>query len=221
MFKNKFSIVITVISLAYLSSCSHSHHGKSNHFMHKKSTSELIKSFESEERDRYQEPLKVLDFIGNLKEVKIMDLGSGSGYFSFKLAKKGAIVISADVNEDFLSHIKKRLLTEPVNPGSIETRKILYDDPKLKMEEIDKVIIVNVYHHIDDRIPYLTKIRKGLKKNGEVILIDFFKKDLPVGPPMDHKISSQEVKQDLEKSGFQSIEINESLLKYQYIIRAK
>lgn len=59
------------------------------------------------------------------------------------------------------------------------------------------------------------------KKNGELILIDFFKKKIPMGPPEDHKISAEDVKLELERSSFTSIEVNETLLKYQYIIRAK
>jgi len=217
---NKFFILS---GLTILLNCMHHHHhrGKSNKFMHKKTTSELIKSFESEERDSYQEPTKVLGFIGPLDGATIIDIGSGSGYFSFKLALKGANVISADVNDEFLNHINKRLQTEPVKPGSIVTRKIQFDNPTLKPEEVDKALMVNVYHHIEDRVPYMKMVRNGLKKNGELILIDFFKKKIPVGPPEDHKISAADVKLELEKSGFTSIEVNESLLKYQYIIRAK
>jgi hypothetical protein len=143
------------------------------------------------------------------------------GYFSFKLALKGANVISADVNDEFLAHINQRLQTEPVKPGSIVTRKIQFDNPTLNPEEVDKALMVNVNHHIEDRVPYLKMVRKGLKKNGELILIDFAKKKIPVGPPEDHKISSEDVKLELESAGFTSIEVNETLLKYQYIIRAK
>ena len=99
---NKFCILLILTIFLNCMHHHHRHHGKSNKFMHKKTTSELIKSFESEERDSYQEPAKVLGFIGPLEGTRILDIGSGSGYFSFKLALKGANVISADVNDDFL-----------------------------------------------------------------------------------------------------------------------
>ena len=218
---NKFCILLILTIFLNCMHHHHRHHGKSNKFMHKKTTSELINSFESEERDSYQEPAKVLGFIGPLEGTRILDIGSGSGYFSFKLALKGANVISADVNDEFLAHINKRLQTEPVKPGSIVTRKIQFDNPTLKPEEVDKVLMVNVYHHIAHRVPYMKLVRSGLKKDGELILVDFTKKKIPVGPPEDHKISAADVKLELERSGFSSIEVNESLLKYQYVIRAK
>jgi uncharacterized protein Smg (DUF494 family) len=54
-----------------------------------------------------------------------------------------------------------------------------------------------------------------------LVIIDFFKKELPVGPPVDHKIDQEMVKKELTEAGFTNFEINTDLLEYQYIIRAK
>lgn len=196
-------------------------HNHSNHFMHKKSIPDLIKEFESPERDAYQEPQKVIEYLGPVKNQRIMDLGSGSGYFSVKLAKAGANVVSADVNDDFLKYIKTRLQSESVLPGSIELRKIMYDDPLTQSLEFDKIFILNVYHHLDKRDLYLRELHKGLKNSGEIIIIDFLKKDLPKGPPNHLKIESKIVVYELEKAGFKILDVNQELLKYQYIVRAK
>lgn len=81
----------------------------SNDFMHQSSTEDLIQIFESPERDAYQQPQKVLDYLGPLVNKTIMDIGAGSGYFSVKLADKGAKVIAADVSEEFQNALKKRI----------------------------------------------------------------------------------------------------------------
>ena len=204
-----------------------SHHGEhhksddsktANEHMHSSSTEDLIERFESPERDAYQKPEKVFEYLGDIKGKKIMDIGAGSGYFSVKLAEKGAIVIAADVSDEFQDVIKKRI--EDNNLENIELRKIPYDSPDLADNEVDMVLIVNTYHHIENRIDYFSKVKKGLKPDGELVVIDFFKKELPVGPPVDHKIDLETVKLELEAAGY-TLDVNVDLLPYQFIIRAQ
>ncbi|MCF6348206.1 MAG: class I SAM-dependent methyltransferase [Flavobacteriaceae bacterium] len=197
-----------------------SHGNEANEQMHKTPVAKLIKRFESPERDAYQQPEKVLAYIGDVTNKTILDIGAGSGYFSIRLAKKGAYVIAGDVDDEFLNYIKERVEKEHLD-SLIEVRKLPYDSPVLKEEEVDKVLIVNTYHHIEDRSVYFAKVLKGLKQDGELIVIDFFKKDLPIGPPADHKISKEKVLEELKQAGFKDFEVNTELLEMQFIIRAK
>lgn len=196
------------------------HVNEADEQMHQTSVSELIKRFESQERDAYQQPEKVLAYIGDVSNKTILDIGAGSGYFSIRLAKKGAYVIAGDVDDEFLNYIKERVKKEHLDT-LIEVRKLPYDSPALKEEEVDKVIIVNTYHHIEDRSVYFSKVLNGLKQDGELIVIDFFKKDLPIGPSTDHKISREKVLEELKQAGFSEFEVNTDLLEMQFIIRAK
>jgi cyclopropane fatty-acyl-phospholipid synthase-like methyltransferase len=195
------------------------HSNAANEHMHKRPVEELIKNFESPERDSYQKPNKVLTYLGDISNKKIMDIGTGSGYFAVKLADKGAKVIAADVSDEFLLALKKRIKENKLE--NIEPRKIPYDSPGLLEKEVDMVLIVNTYHHIEDRTAYFYKAKKGLKENGEVVVIDFFKKELPVGPKPDHKIAKEVVIDELKQAGYSIIDVNVDLLPYQYIIRAK
>ena len=190
-----------------------------NEYMHRSSTKNLIKGFESAERDAYQKPEEVLTTLGDLKGKKIMDIGSGSGYFSVKLAEKGAQVIAADVNDEFQTALKKRI--EENNLKNIELRKIPYDSPDLSENEVDMVLIVNTYHHIENRSDYFTKVKNGIKPDGELVVIDYYKTDLPVGPPVDHKVSMDVVITELKKAGYTHFEVDVDLLSYQYIVKVK
>lgn len=194
-------------------------HSDVNEYMHQSSVEELIERFESPERDSYQHPDKVLEYLGDISNKKIMDIGAGSGYFSVKLAEKGAKVIAADVNDEFQMALKKRVEENSIE--NIELRKIPFDNPGLSKKEVDIVLIVNTYHHIDDRSVYFSKVKKGIKENGELVVIDFYKKELPVGPNTDHKISKDVVIKELQQAAFTIVEVNVDLLPYQYIIRAK
>lgn len=191
----------------------------SNEHMHQSSTEDLIMRFESPERDSYQQPEKVLKYLGKIEDKSIMDIGAGSGYFSVKLAEQGARVIAADVSEEFQAALKKRI--EENNLKNIELRKIPFDSPNLALEEVDMALIVNTYHHIENRSEYFSKVKNGTKAKGELVIIDFFKTDVPVGPPQDHKISIDEVIAELKKAGYIHFEVNVDLLPYQYIIKAK
>lgn len=191
----------------------------SNQHMHRSSTTELIARFESPERDAYQRPDHVLAYLGELKGKRIMDIGAGSGYFSVKLAAKGAQVIAADVNDEFLAHINARVAKDGLK--NIETRKIPYDGPGLEKGEVDMVLIVNTYHHIEDRAAYFAKVKNGTTADGELVVIDFFKTEAPVGPPVDHKISIDEVIAELKQSGYTAFTVEVALLPYQYIVRAR
>lgn len=189
--------------------------GSANEYMHQSSVKDLAAHFESPERDAYQKPEKVIAYLGDISGKKIMDIGAGSGYFSVKLAKKGAAVIAADVNDEFQALLKERIKKEQLK--NLTTRKIPYNSPGLKEKEVDMVLIVNTYHHIENRPEYFTKVKKGLKNNGKLVIIDFFDADIPVGPK-HHKISMDTVISELKKAGYTHFEVEADLLPYQYII---
>ena len=192
--------------------------GSANEYMHQSNVEHLVKRFESPARDAYQKPEKVLEFLGDISGKKIIDIGAGSGYFSVKLANKGADVIAADVDDEFQAFVKERIAKE--NLENITTRKIPYDSPGLEDKEVDMVFIVNTYHHIEDRPVYFDKVKKGLKENGELVIIDFFDTDIPVGPK-HHRISIDTVISELKEAGFTDFQVEVNLLPYQYIIKAK
>jgi predicted methyltransferase len=128
-------------------------------------------------------------------------------------------VIAADVDDGFQEVIRKRIEQEGL--PNIETRKVPYDDPGLAPEEADKVVLVNVYHHIENREAYFAKVLKGTKPGGELVIIDFFKVPVPVGPPVDHKIAMDQVIAELKAAGYRTFSVDVNLLPYQYLIRAR
>ncbi|MGI9159300.1 MAG: class I SAM-dependent methyltransferase, partial [Saprospiraceae bacterium] len=74
---------------------------------------------------------------------------------------------------------------------------------------------------LDKRPAYLKKLWAGMKPDGHLLIIDFKKNNLPVGPSEAYKVSHQQVKNELEQSGFQVFSIDRTSLDYQYIIQAR
>lgn len=200
----------------------HGEHSHGHGFTDKKAVEGMAKKFESPERDSMQQPQKILQYMGDIKGKTLVDIGAGTGYFSVKFADKGANVIAADVSEEFQNYLKERIRKN--NIANIELRKTPYDSPLLQNGEADIVFIANTYHHIDNRTDYFAKVKKGLKANGELIIVDYFNAELPkdiTAPPMEMRVSVDQVIAELKKAGFVSFEADVSILPYQYIIRGK
>jgi SAM-dependent methyltransferase len=197
-------------------------HSHANEHMHKSDFESLVARFENPERDRWQKPDLVVAMLGDLTGKTVMDLGSGTGYFTFRMFEAGARVIAADVDERFLSLVKEKQATMPrMAVGGVETRLVPYDSPSILPGELDIFFTVNTYHHIEDRVAYLKQVHQGLKSGGKAVIVDFFKADLPVGPPMDIKLSEEQVKAELLQAGFTDVRIDTQSLFYQYIITAR
>ena len=189
--------------------------------MHKTDFDELVRRFENPERAQWQQVDAVIAWMGDVDGKTIVDLGAGTGYFSFPLAEAGAQVIAADVDERFLNYIEDKLSEKGLPGGSIETRAVPMDGPGLEPESIDGLLTVNVYHHLENREAYFAKVRRALRPGGTLWIVDFKKIETPVGPPMRMRLDANEVKRELEAAGFSAVEIDAERLPYQYLIAAQ
>lgn len=200
----------------------HGQHCHSCAFSDKHAVEAMAANFESADRDAMQQPQKILEYLGDLNGKTLMDIGAATGYFSVKFADKGAHVIAADVSEAFQDYLKERI--EKNSIANIELRKTPYDSPLLKDQEADLVFMANTYHHIENRVDYFSKVKKGLKADGELIVVDYFRVELPENisaPPIDMRVSVDQVVLELKQAGFRSFEAELGMLPYQYLIRAK
>lgn len=193
-------------------------HNKSNHLMNKQSFEDLVDAFESKDREDYQQPTEVLERLSPLKGKKIMDIGAGTGYFAFRMVEKGAKVIAADVDDRFLNYLKEKRKKLGLKKEDLEVRKVPYDSPALKESEVDAVLIVNTYHHIENRTAYFKEVMNGLKPGGKLMIVDFKKEQTPHGPPPDHRISVAQVEKEMLSAGDLEISIDHKTLPEQYII---
>lgn len=79
------------------------------------------------------------------------------------------------------------------------------------------IFFCDVLHHIENRQAYYVKLSRVLKPGGRIVVIDFYKKPLPVGPPESMKLSEKEVITEFQKAGF-GLRKRLDILPYQYFL---
>ena len=102
-------------------------------------------------------------------------------------------------------------------PANLETIVAAQDDPRLPQRSIDVVFFCDVLHRVENRPAYYAKLARALKPGGRIVVIDFYKKALPVGPPPSMKLTDQAVIAEFQKAGFALSKRLDSL-PYQYFL---
>lgn len=183
---------------------------------------QLVEAYEDPDRRNWQNPDLVLNMLGNLSQKTVADIGSGTGYFAIRIAQFADKVIAIDIDERFLEFIEERKLEIADSIAArIVTRLTNESDPSLSPNEADVALLVNTYPFIENRPGYFNKVKNGLTNNGKLVILDYKKGNIPVGPPDEIKISPEEVFAELRQAGFQEFSIDEKSLEYQYIIIAE
>lgn len=179
---------------------------------------EWAKRFDSPDRQEWQKPTAVLRMLGIEDGQALADLGCGTGYFTAPLSGlvgPAGKVYAVDIEQEMLDHVMSRedlptyrnvvpVLAEP-------------SDPLLPENELDLILTVNTWHHIDGRIKYLKKLQAALKPYGRLVIVDWREGELPMGPPAGHKLSRDKVIRELEKAGWK-LTTEGTALPYQYVL---
>lgn len=162
-----------------------------------------VQVFDDPGRDAWQKPDTVIRELGVAPGMTVADLGAGTGYFSVRLAKAvgpHGRVLAIDIEPKLVDYIKARAAQETL--PQIAAVLATPDDPTLPARGVALVLIVDTWHHIDDRLHYLAKLAAGLAPGGRVAVVDFKKGDFPVGPPDAHKLTAEAVVAEFVEAGW-------------------
>ncbi|MCL4799264.1 MAG: methyltransferase domain-containing protein [Burkholderiales bacterium] len=171
--------------------------------------------FDDPARDEWQKPHQVIRALDLAPEARIADIGAGTGYFSVRLAHmtpKGR-VYAVDVEPDMVKYLADRAEREKL--ANLQAVQASPGDPRLP-EPVDRVLLVDVYHHIGERTRYFEKLREYLKPDARVAIVDF-RKDSPIGPPASERLSQEQVVAEMEQAGY-SLAATEDFLPNQYYL---
>lgn len=197
---------------------SEAHIGKPGYHKSFHGAEKWVKKFDDPARDKWQMPMETIKALNIGATDKIVDIGAGTGYFSLRIAKDypGVTVYAADVEPSMIEYLKeqteKRSLPNHI-PTKIETNSVKLPD------KVDLVLVVDTYHHIDNRPAYFGALKSQLIRNGRVAIIDFTAES-PEGPPPGHRISKEELRAEMKEAGY-VLDSDIALLPYQYFMTFK
>ena len=185
--------------------------GQIAHQHHPPSTQEYAKVLEDPSRDEWQKPHEVVRALGLKPADVVADIGAGTGYFARRFALHAGKVYAVDIDEKLLEIARQNA------PPNLETVLAAADDPHLPAAKIDTIFFCDVLHHIDNRPAYYAKLAKALKEGGRVVVVDFYKRAMPVGPPVGMKLSAEQVMDEFRRAGF-ALDKRLDTLPYQYFL---
>jgi len=153
--------------------------------------------FESEDRAKNLQIDRVMDILKISEGKSVADLGAGSGWFTVRAANrvggKGK-VYAVEINQEYINHINERAKKE--NFTNIQTVLGTEDNPKLSAKSVDAVLILKTYHEIGQPVKVLQNLRKSLKKDALLGIID------RNGKGDDHGINKEKVVEEAKRAGF-------------------
>ena len=150
------------------------------------------------------DPETTLKNIGLNKDSVFCDIGAGTGIFTIPAAQiTAAHVYALDMSADMLKIITDK--SDVLGLDHIHTIKA--DTPPYPIQDntCDIVLMCTVLHEIDDKAALMQEIRRILKPDGRFAVIEFFKKETPMGPPVSRRISAADVADIAHKNGFKTV----------------
>jgi predicted methyltransferase len=155
-------------------------------------------------RDEWQRPVEVFAALGVKPGQRIADLGSGFGYFTFRLAAQvGAEgkVYAVDIDEKAVQKVRDRAEREKLT--QVEAILGASADPHLP-NDLDAVLIVDTYHEFREFDQTIQAVLRALKPGGRLVIIDG---EGPAGRPRTeyhrlHVIPAELVQTEVTRNGF-------------------
>ena len=177
-----------------------------------------IARMEEPSRAVWQKPDEVVRALGLRPGQAACDVGAGPGYFSLRLARavgEAGHVYAVDVEPRILAVLRERVRSS--NARNVTPVLSLPDDALLPAASCDLILIVDTYHHFPDGPAYLRRLTRALRAGGRIANVDFHKRELPVGPPPEHKVAREAFLADAAAAGLRLVQ-EHTFLPYQYFV---
>lgn len=196
---------------------SHADHGGGMH--HRFEDAEAwARVFDDPERDAWQRPDDVLRAMELTPTMHVADVGAGTGYFAVRLARAvpEGEVIATDVEPDMVRYVDERARRE-----ELPNLRAVLGTPSasgLTPDSVDRILVVDVWHHLADRVAYARDLFAAIRPGGKLVVVDFTL-TARRGPPTKHRLAPEAIIADLEAAGW-SAKVSPIALPDQYIVEA-
>ena len=151
----------------------------------------------------------------------VADIGAGSGYFSFRMAKlvPEGKVHAVDISKEMLAIIRSRMGKWKVD--NVVPVFSTITDVKLPPNSVDVALIVDAYHEFDHPWEMATSILRSLKPGGRLVLIEYRMEDPSVPIKRLHKMTQAQARREMKVAGFEWVETKEMLPQQHFMVFRK
>ena len=158
------------------------------------------------ERDERQREENVDIAINNMKLKKtdvVADIGAGTGYYTFRIAKQipEGKLFEVEIQDEFIKFLNDR--KEKLNQKNVAVIKGSIHSPNLPENAVDLVMMADVYHELEFPHEMLQAIRKSLKPDGKLLLLEYRGEDSKLAIKRLHKTTIVQLNKELEENGYQ------------------
>jgi cyclopropane fatty-acyl-phospholipid synthase-like methyltransferase len=179
----------------------HRHHEHGGGMPHRFENAEAwAQVFDDPERDAWQRPDEVLRALELSPAMTVADVGAGTGYFAMRLARAvpEGQVLANDIEPDMVRYLDERARRE----GLTNVRALLgtATSSGLSPASVDRVLVVDVWHHLGDRVAYARDLATALRDGGRIYIVDFTL-EAERGPPAQHRLAAEAIMADLTAAG--------------------
>lgn len=157
----------------------------------------------SKEREQELDPEGLLRLCGLKEDDIFADIGSGPGFFSIPAARivgPYGVVFAIDTQEEMLLHLRD---ADPAQ--NIILLKSDEDSIPLADGEVDFALIAFVLHEAADTKSFLKEVKRIIRPEGTLVVIDWVKKAEEKGPPLEERIDVADAVSLLTLAGFSSV----------------
>ncbi|MFN3158673.1 MAG: class I SAM-dependent methyltransferase [Rubinisphaera brasiliensis] len=181
----------------------------------------LAQKWNASERDVWQRPEDITAVLALETGMSVADIGAGTGYMLPRLSKAvgaSGIVVAIDAEPAMVKYLTAH--QQEFGPATLVIRQVQPGDPGLEPTSVDRVMTLDVWHHMQERVAYAEKVYAGLKQGGRFVVADY---DVAaeVGPPPEMRLEAEQVKQQLEAAGFRGEIAAESMPRHYLVIGHK
>jgi ubiquinone/menaquinone biosynthesis C-methylase UbiE len=151
------------------------------------------------EREKEEQPSRLLALLKFKPGEVVADVGAGSGYLTFRVAEKvgpKGKVLAVDVQPEMLDIIRKKMKDKSVT--NVEPVLGTETDPKLPAAAVDTIVMVDVYHELSQPYEMAEAMVKALKVGGRLVFVEYRLEDETVRIKLVHKMSEKQVKKEME-----------------------
>ena len=171
------------------------------------------------DRAAWQKPDQIMDALGIADGSTVADIGPGAGWFTIRLANRvgpRGLVYAEDVQQEMLEATRRRVAREGLR--NVEMRLGTGTDPNLPDARLDAVLVVDVYPEVDDRVTFLRNLKKAIKPNGRIGIVNYKPGRGGPGPAPDEgvRVDGTVVEADAHAAGLRVL--NRQNLPFQYLL---